>query len=121
MFFNTDNQILNLATSNIGKINGINEDDYPIINKLFKLWRQKYPRNMLRSAYYDARNRFRDLRVAIPPQIASQAVSTIGWAEKSVRALADKSVFEGFISLIVMITVLVRLLRIISLMLMYLN
>lgn len=96
MFFNTDNQILNLATSNIGKINGINEDDYPIINKLFKLWRQKYPRNMLRSAYYDARNRFRDLRVAIPPQIASQAVSTIGWAEKSVRALADKSVFEGF-------------------------
>lgn len=94
--FTQNSQILNLTSSSVGHINGIKDSDYATVNELFKVWRNKYPRNLLRSAYYDARNKFIDLKIAIPPQIAHQATSTIGWAEKSVRALADKSVFEGF-------------------------
>lgn len=96
MVITTGNDTLSLS-SHVGRIKDIPDDDMNTINELFTVWRDKYPRNLLRSAYYGARERFNDFKVSIPPQIAQRAQATIGWAEKSVRALADKSVFEGFL------------------------
>lgn len=97
MTITTGKAFLATSSSNISVIKNVAEEDMPTIRELYRVWREKYPRNILRSAYYDARERFHNLRIAIPPQIANQAQATVGWAEKSVRALADKSVFEGFL------------------------
>lgn len=87
---------LSIGSSMIRNIAGVPDDDMDDIRRLLDLWRAKYPRNLLRSAFYDARQRFNNLGISIPNIVADKAGVVVGWPQKSVRALADKSVFEGF-------------------------
>ncbi|PLS30092.1 phage portal protein gp6-like protein [Bifidobacterium margollesii] len=87
---------LNVAGSRIGRIKGVPDDDMHTIRRLLKVWRDHYPRNLLRSAFYDGKQRFNNLGISIPNIVAAKAGVVVGWPQKSVRALADKSVFEGF-------------------------
>lgn len=88
--------LLSVGSSHIPSIAGVPDDDMTTIRRLLDLWRAKYPRNLLRSAYYDAKQRFNNLGISIPEALAAKAGVVVGWPQKSVRALADKSVFEGF-------------------------
>ncbi|NEG96003.1 phage portal protein [Bifidobacterium sp. SMB2] len=87
---------LSTGSSHIRHIAGIPDDDMDDVIRLLDVWRSKYPRNLLRSAFYDAKQRFNNLGISIPNIIAQKAGNVVGWPQKSVRALADKSVFEGF-------------------------
>ena len=84
------------AVSIPSNIRGMGQDDLDMTRALLDVWRAKYPRNLLRSAFYDAKQRFRNLQIAVQSDLGRKIGNTVGWPQKSVRALADKSVFEGF-------------------------
>ncbi|RYQ68406.1 phage portal protein [Bifidobacterium pseudolongum subsp. globosum] len=84
------------AVSIPASIRGMDQDDLDMTRALLKVWRAKYPRNLLRSAFYDAKQRFRNLQISVQSDLGRKIGNTVGWPQKSVRALADKSVFEGF-------------------------
>lgn len=84
------------AVSIPSNIRGMDQDDLDMTRALLNVWRAKYPRNLLRSAFYDAKQRFRNLQIAVQSDLGRKIGNTVGWPQKSVRALADKSVFEGF-------------------------
>ena len=90
------NPYLSTGSSFMTHIANVPDDDMTDIIRLLELWRAKYPRNLLRSAFYDAKQRFNNLGISIPNIVAQKAGVVVGWPQKSVRALADKSVFEGF-------------------------
>ena len=84
------------AVSIPSNIRGMDRDDLDMTRALLNVWRAKYPRNLLRSAFYDAKQRFKNLQIAVQSDLGRKIGNTVGWPQKSVRALADKSVFEGF-------------------------
>jgi hypothetical protein len=92
------NRFLSTATENVTRMrgDGIDADDLTTINDLLSIWREKYPRNLIRSRYYDARENLKDFGISIPNSIKNKVGAVIGWPEKAVRSLADKSTFEGF-------------------------
>lgn len=82
-------------SSNVSIINGVNDDDMSIIRRLLEVWRDHYSRNVLRSAYYDAHENFKDFKISVPDSIRVKAQPMIAWPAKAVRSLADLTVFEG--------------------------
>jgi hypothetical protein len=90
--------VLSITTDHIGIMHGedFESNDLPAINELLAIWSDKYPRNLIRSRYYDARENLKDFGISIPNRIRQKVGAVVGWPEKSVRALADKSTFEGF-------------------------
>ena len=87
---------LSIASAWTGKIEGVADDDMHVIEKLMKVWRDKYPRNILRALYYNAKENFKDFGISIPDRIRDNVRPMVGWPAKAVRSLADLSVFEGF-------------------------
>lgn len=87
--------MVNPMSFQITKIDGVAADDMGTIRDLLEVWQKKYPRNVLRSAYFDAKNRFKDFGISIPPKIRSNVKSVVGWPAKAVRSLADLSVWNG--------------------------
>lgn len=86
---------LSTSSSMIDRIIGVDDGDMDTIRRLLKVWRDKYPRNLIRTAYYDAKERFKDFRISIPDTIKTKVKPMIGWPAKAVRSLADLSVLEG--------------------------
>lgn len=79
-----------------GVVEGVEEEDMPVIRQLIKTWRKHWPMNLIRSSYYFAGYRLKDFGISIPPSIKSQVHACIGWPAKAVRSLADIEMFEGF-------------------------
>jgi hypothetical protein len=67
------------------------------VRDLWKVWRDKQPRNLLRSVYYDGKAPIRDLGIAIPPSMRGFS-AVLGWPEKAVRQLAARNIFDGFVA-----------------------
>jgi hypothetical protein len=67
------------------------------VRDLWKVWREKQPRNLLRSVYYDGKAPIRDLGIAIPPSMRNFS-AVLGWPEKAVRQLAARNIFDGFVA-----------------------
>lgn len=78
-------------------ISGVDDVELDAIRGLFEVWSQKYPRNVIRSQY-------RDMKVRIKPtgNMPAEAIARVEavseWPEKAVTALAERSVFEGFVT-----------------------
>lgn len=79
--------------------NGLTEEEGLVLRKLLEVYEAKQPRNTLRQVYFEGKNAFVDLGIAIPPEILSRIDPVMGWVETGVRALTDRSVLEGFVSL----------------------
>jgi hypothetical protein len=92
----TGSSYLDTASGNVGTILGVDDEDMPIIHELLRVWREKYPRNLIRGAYYDCKERFKDFGISIPDQIKNRVEAMIGWPELAVRSLSDLSDLEGF-------------------------
>lgn len=92
----TGSSYLDTASGNVGTILGVDDEDMPIIHELLRVWREKYPRNLIRGAYYDCKERFKDFGISIPDQIKNKVEAMIGWPELAVRSLSDLSDLEGF-------------------------
>lgn len=78
---------------------GLTADEALVLGKLLEVHEAKAQRNVLRQVYFDGKNAFQDLGIAIPPEILSKIAPVMGWVETGVRALTDRSVLEGFVSL----------------------
>lgn len=78
--------------------NGLTEEEAVVLHKLLEVWQKKQPRNVLRQVYFEGRNAFQDLGIAIPPEIIQRIDPVMGWIETGVRALTDRSVLEGFVT-----------------------
>ncbi|GAA4774567.1 phage portal protein [Microbacterium gilvum] len=76
---------------------GVDDVEHDIIRGLFDKWQRKYPRNLLRSTYFDAKMPVQSTG-NIPEEAMRKIRAVLDWPEKAVSALADRSVFEGFVS-----------------------
>lgn len=78
-------------------VSNVTNAELDAIRSLFEVWARKYPRNVVRS-------RYRDMRVKIKPtgNMPAEAIARVEavseWPDKAVTALAERSVFEGFVT-----------------------
>lgn len=79
-------------------VTGLSDDERDEIALLVREWQRKYPRNALRSVYFDAKMPLRPTR-NIPREAMDRVRAVLGWPEKAVSVLAERSVFEGFVAL----------------------
>lgn len=77
---------------------GVAPDELDTIRQLVAVWRNKQPRNILRSVYYDGKMPFKDLQISTPPHVLHRMNAVLGWPEKAVRKLAERNVFDGFVT-----------------------
>lgn len=63
--------------------------------QLFQIWRNKYPRNLLRSRYFNAVEELKNLNISVPTKVADKVRAVTGWPAKAVRALADLTRYQG--------------------------
>lgn len=100
------NQALELTGANSGSaladampaaVNNLDEVELDVLRGLLAKWNQKKRRNLIRTAYYDGTRAVRSLGISIPPRL-SNLRAVLGWPEKTVRALAMRNIFEGFVT-----------------------
>ena len=72
----------------------VSDAERDIIRDLLRVWTNRRPRNLKRSLYYDAEQAFKDLGIALPPQLKS-ARFYLGWPAMAVRKLAHRSIVRG--------------------------
>lgn len=82
--------------SALGPISGIPDSDMDTVQRLYRVWTRKYARNALRTKYYNAHERVKNLGIAVPDKLANRFHACVGWPAKAVKTLADLSVFDGF-------------------------
>lgn len=87
---------LAVESAGIHRIDGMPDDHLATVRELMKTWRKRYPKNLVRSLYYQSHYKYKGISYSIPDSMRDMAKPMIGWCNKSVRALADLSVFEGF-------------------------
>jgi len=76
---------------------GLDHQTQDLLDRLVKVWREKLPRNQLRSLYLDGKNRARDLGISIPPALRDLEVA-VGWPERAVYGLAQRCMWDGVVS-----------------------
>lgn len=62
---------------------------------LLGVWGRNIARNRTLYAYYDGRNRLRDLGISTPPELLSLE-TVVGWPNKAVMAMATRCRLDGF-------------------------
>lgn len=75
----------------------VSEAELDLIRGLVVTWYQKFPRNMLRSTYYDGKMPLRPTG-NIPPEAMRRIRAVLGWPAKAVLGLSQRTVFDGFVS-----------------------
>jgi hypothetical protein len=76
---------------------GVSELELDIIRGLLAVWRDKYPRNVIRSSYYDGKMALKPSG-NIPPEAFARIRAVLGWPEKSVSGLSQRTIFDGFVT-----------------------
>lgn len=76
---------------------GVDDTEFDVVKSLFAAWQEKYPRNLIRSSYYDMKVRLKPTG-NIPVEAMQRIEAVSEWPEKAVSALAERSVFEGFVT-----------------------
>jgi hypothetical protein len=72
-------------------------DELGLLEYLYRKLQKHDPKNYVLQRYYEGRNKLKDLRISIPPQLT--AVETVvGWAGTTVDVLEERLDLEGFIA-----------------------
>jgi hypothetical protein len=71
-------------------------DELNLIEQLFKKLTTHDAKNATLEAYYEGKNKLKDLRISIPPQLTA-VESVVGWAGTAVDVLEERLDFEGYI------------------------
>ncbi|MDR0514629.1 MAG: phage portal protein [Coriobacteriaceae bacterium] len=74
---------------------GLTDDEAEALSSLAETLERKAARNTLRKGYYEGKNAIKDLRISIPPPLAT-VDTVVGWPAKAVDMLAARSIFNGF-------------------------
>ena len=77
-------------------ITGISADDEATINGLLQQLKDKTPRNLLRSSYYDGRRAINQIGSVIPPHYYRMGL-VLGWSGKAVDILARRCNLDRFV------------------------
>jgi hypothetical protein len=67
-----------------------------VIEKLYKKIQYHAPTNLERERYFTGRNRLKDMKISIPPQLTS-VEAVVGWPGTAVQVLEERLDLEGFI------------------------
>jgi len=71
-------------------------DELVLIENLTKKLNHYNSRNVVAQQYYEGKNKLKDLRISLPPQLTA-VESVIGWAGTAVDVLEERLDFEGYI------------------------
>jgi hypothetical protein len=71
--------------------------DSDLLAELLAVWKEKRPRNVKRSTYYDGEAILKDFGISLPPQMRNIGAA-LGWTAKGIHAVTDRSRFEDFVS-----------------------
>ncbi len=75
----------------------LTQADYELFARLVQVWNSRRPSNLIRSVYYDGEAALKDFGISLPPQMRG-ITAALGWTGKGVRAVTDRSHFEGMVS-----------------------
>lgn len=75
----------------------VDESDRDLLGSLIDTWQRKRRRNLLRTAYFEGKQAFRNFGISVPPQLEN-AFTPLMWIAKGVHSMTDRSQFEGFVS-----------------------
>ncbi|KTS90679.1 hypothetical protein NS183_07800 [Microbacterium testaceum] len=75
----------------------LSQDDADLFVRLVNVWNARRDTNLTRSVYYDGEAALQDFGISLPPQMRNVAAA-LGWVGKGVRAVTDRSRFEGVVS-----------------------
>lgn len=76
------------------RVQNASDGEVATIRSLLDVWRRRWPKNVRRSLYYDTEQAFKDLGIALPPQL-KKAKFVLGWGTQAVKKPAMRSQFEG--------------------------
>lgn len=76
----------------------LDHSDANLFDELYRTWQKRRSMNITRSTYFDGEAALKDFGISLPPQMRGVG-STLGWTAKGVRAVTDRSKFEGFVSM----------------------
>lgn len=76
------------------RFNGATDSQADTIRGLLDVWRSRLAANLKRSLYYGGEQAFKDLGLALPPQLKN-AKFYLGWGTQAVRKPAARSQFQG--------------------------
>lgn len=89
------------TTSAIGDLprfmTNVTDAELDTIRSLVAEWRKKYQRNLIRSTYYDGKMPLKPTG-NVPAEAARRIRAVLGWPEKAVSALAERTIFDGFVT-----------------------
>ena len=75
----------------------LSQDELGLVDYLFNKLQRHDPKNYLLERYYEGKNKLKDLRISIPPQLTT-VETVVGWAGTAVDVLEERLDLEGFIS-----------------------
>lgn len=78
-------------------VTNVSDDELDVIRELVRVWQKKYAKNLERSMYFDAKMPLKATG-NIPAEAMRRIEAVLDWPEKAVSALAERSVFEGFVT-----------------------
>lgn len=73
---------------------GLDGPTQQLVTEMLIQWRDKLPRNVERMIYLDGKNKLKDLKIALPPQLVDSLDIVMGWPEKAVYDMSDRIVLE---------------------------
>ena len=74
----------------------IGKPAFELLTEMVNVLNAKHRRNQLRADFYDMKNLFKDLGIAIPPNLRNLEV-VMGWPAKTVDMLASRVRMSGFV------------------------
>lgn len=75
----------------------LDHSDAGLFQALYRVWMKRRARNLERSVYFDGEAALKDFGISLPPQMRG-ITAALGWPAKGIRAVTDRSQFEGFVS-----------------------
>ncbi|QAB17123.1 phage portal protein [Leucobacter muris] len=79
------------------QVYGLDHTTQNILDQAWQQWAAKLPRNIERLIYLDGKNKLKDLRISIPPELLDDLNVVSGWAEKAVTEPANRTIWEGML------------------------
>lgn len=76
---------------------GLGHTAQNILDEAWKQWAARLPRNFERRVYMDAKNKLKDLKIAIPPELRERLEVVSGWPEKAVTEPANRTILDGIL------------------------
>lgn len=75
----------------------LSADDAALFVQCMERWSSRRASNAERSVYFDGEAALKDFGISLPPQMRS-IEAALGWHGKAIRAVTDRSRFEGLVS-----------------------